>query len=75
MAGIVDYGTGDEATWLIFVHEVGHLLGAEHVEYGIMESGTSSSGMRAHGKEQFWDANHNQISDCLDSDETRQCLY
>ncbi len=70
----MDYGTGNSATWITFVHEVGHILGAEHVEYGIMEHDTSSS-KRAHGKVQFWNANHNEISDCLESYRGRQCLY
>ncbi len=66
--GIVDYGG---VTWITFVHEVGHLLGAEHAETGVMEHDHSSS----YGEEQFWDDNHKQIQDCLDTDGSQQCLY
>ncbi len=69
----MEYGTEKEATWIAFAHEVGHFLGAEHVEYGVMEYDASSD-LTAHGKIQFWDDNHKQIGNCITQDRFLECL-
>ncbi len=67
---IVDYGTGNRATWIVFAHEVGHLLGAEHEDAGVMDGSRY-----AYGKVQFFGDNHGEIKKCLEKSENEKLLF